>query len=149
MPEFCAGAFLGKQRKAVHRQSQRVAAEPFAATRPPRSGERRCARLEHDPEKHALGPRPDGWVPVFRKDHAPTKRKSGMTIRRKVIPLWRFFWVCAIPNGPDRMAVRTSAASVRRRRLLPRWPLLYRVVFEAWKMLARGTNARRSGLNEG
>jgi hypothetical protein len=29
---------------------------------------------EHDPEKHALGPRPDGWVPVFRKDHAQTKR---------------------------------------------------------------------------
>src|SRR3981189_2407056 len=24
--------------------------------------------LEHDPEKHALGPRPDGWEPVFRKD---------------------------------------------------------------------------------
>ena len=38
---------------------------------------------------------------------------------------------------------------MRRRRLLPRWPLLYRVVFEAWKMLARGTNAGRSGLNEG
>ena len=24
--------------------------------------------LEHDPEKHALGPRPDGWVPVFPRD---------------------------------------------------------------------------------
>ena len=24
--------------------------------------------LEHDPEKHALGPRPDGWVPVFPQD---------------------------------------------------------------------------------
>jgi len=33
--------------------------------------------------------------------------------------------------------------------MLPRWPLLYRVVFEARKMLARGTNAERSGLNEG
>ena len=32
----------------------------------------------------------------------------------------RFFWVCAIPNGPDRTAVKTSAASMRRRRLLPR-----------------------------
>ena len=29
--------------------------------------------LEHDPEKHALGPRPDGWEPVFRKNHAQTK----------------------------------------------------------------------------
>ena len=44
-----------------------------------------------------------------------------MTIRRKVIPLWRFFWVCAIPNGPDRMAVKTPAASMRCRRLLPRF----------------------------
>jgi hypothetical protein len=34
--------------------------------------------LEHDPENR---------VPVFRKDHAQTKDKSGMTIRRKVIPL--------------------------------------------------------------
>ena len=24
--------------------------------------------LEHDPEKHALGPRPDGWAPVFPRD---------------------------------------------------------------------------------
>jgi hypothetical protein len=32
--------------------------------------------IEHDPEK---------WVPVFRKDHAQTKRWSGMTIRGKVI----------------------------------------------------------------
>jgi hypothetical protein len=38
------------------------------------------AAIEHDPEK---------WVPVLRKDHAQTKRQSGMTIRRKVIPLWR------------------------------------------------------------
>jgi hypothetical protein len=28
--------------------------------------------LEHDPEKHALGPRPDGWAPVFPRD----KRKA-------------------------------------------------------------------------
>src|ERR1700730_17077158 len=34
--------------------------------------------LEHDPEK---------WGPVFRKDHAQTKRWSEMTIRRKVISL--------------------------------------------------------------
>ena len=33
--------------------------------------------LEHDPEKHALGPRPDGWVPVFRKDHAQKKDRAG------------------------------------------------------------------------
>jgi len=55
-------------------------------------------------------------------DHAPTKSWSGMTIRRKVIPLWRFFWVCAIPNGPAK------------------W---------SWKISTRGTNAERSGLNEG
>jgi hypothetical protein len=36
--------------------------------------------LEHDAEK---------WVPVFGKHHAPTITQSGMTIRRKVIPLWR------------------------------------------------------------
>jgi hypothetical protein len=34
--------------------------------------------LEHDPEK---------WIPVFGKDHAPPIAWSGMTIRRKVIPL--------------------------------------------------------------
>jgi hypothetical protein len=34
--------------------------------------------LKHDPEK---------WVPVFRKDHAQTKRQSGMTIQREVITL--------------------------------------------------------------
>src|SRR6266478_2308607 len=42
----------------------------------------------------------------------------------------RLFWVCAIPNGPDRMAVKTSAASMRRRRLLPRWPLVYLRIME-------------------
>jgi len=30
------------------------------------------ADLEHDPEKHALGPRPDRWLPVFPRD----KRES-------------------------------------------------------------------------
>jgi hypothetical protein len=30
-------------------------------------------QLEHDPEKLALGLRPDGRVAVFRKDHAQTK----------------------------------------------------------------------------
>jgi hypothetical protein len=34
----------------------------------------------HDPEK---------WDPVFGKDHAQTNGWSGMTIRRKVIRLWR------------------------------------------------------------
>jgi hypothetical protein len=40
--------------------------------------ERCLARLEHDPEK---------WVPVFGKDHAPTKQQSGMMVRRKIILL--------------------------------------------------------------
>jgi hypothetical protein len=31
------------------------------------------ALLEHDPEKHALGLRPDGCAAVFRKDHAQSK----------------------------------------------------------------------------
>jgi hypothetical protein len=44
----------------------------------PRVGQGAGARLEHDPEK---------WVPVFGKDHPPTIGWSGMTIRRKVIPL--------------------------------------------------------------
>jgi len=30
--------------------------------------DRRLIKLEHDPEKHALGPRPDGWEPVFPRD---------------------------------------------------------------------------------
>jgi hypothetical protein len=39
-----------------------------------------CRRaLEHDPEKHALGLRPDGWMPVFRKDHAPPERDIDST----------------------------------------------------------------------
>jgi hypothetical protein len=41
--------------------------------------------LEHDPEK---------WEPVFGKDHAPTISWSGMTIRRKVIPLQAVLPVC-------------------------------------------------------
>jgi hypothetical protein len=28
--------------------------------------------LAHDAEGHALGQRPDGWTPVFQKDHAQT-----------------------------------------------------------------------------
>ena len=51
LPEFCARAFLGKQRKAVHRQSDSVAAEPFAATRPPRGGQKRGARLTGSSEQ--------------------------------------------------------------------------------------------------
>src|SRR6266436_2280864 len=40
---------MGKQRQAVHRQSERIAAEPLAATRPPRGGERRHAKLRSTP----------------------------------------------------------------------------------------------------
>jgi hypothetical protein len=39
---------------------------------------RMSIRLEHDPEK---------WAPVFGQDHAPPISWSGMTMRRKVIPL--------------------------------------------------------------
>ena len=45
MPQLRAGAFLGKQRAAVHRQSQRAAAEPFAAAGAPRGEYQRSARL--------------------------------------------------------------------------------------------------------
>ncbi len=45
LPEFCAGAFLGEQRQAVHRQSQLAAAEPCAASRPPHRREPRRAGL--------------------------------------------------------------------------------------------------------
>jgi hypothetical protein len=31
------------------------------------------AAQAHDPEKHALGPRPDGCAAVFRKDHAQSR----------------------------------------------------------------------------
>src|SRR6266436_398129 len=49
--------------------------------------------LEHDPEK---------WEPVFGKDHAPTISWSGMTIRRKVIPLQAFSQ--ASPALQDKMS---------------------------------------------
>jgi hypothetical protein len=42
--------------------------------------------MEHDPEKACPGLDP-GWAPVFGKDHSPPISQSGMTIRRKVIPL--------------------------------------------------------------
>jgi hypothetical protein len=45
----------------------------------------------HDPEKR---------VPVFRKEDAQTKRWSGMTIRRKIIPLERL----------DELSVSTTSA---------------------------------------
>jgi hypothetical protein len=32
--------------------------------------------LEHDPEKHALGLRPDGWIPVFRRDKRGTRLRG-------------------------------------------------------------------------
>jgi len=41
--------------------------------------------LEHDPEKHALGPRPDGWEPVFREDHAQTKNEMMIRFNRIII----------------------------------------------------------------
>src|SRR4029078_729869 len=39
----------------------------------------RGGALEHDPEK---------WIPVFRKDHAPPKIWSAMTIQLKAIALY-------------------------------------------------------------
>jgi hypothetical protein len=34
-----------------------------------------------------LEPAPEKWISVLRKNHAQTKRQSGMTIRRKVVAL--------------------------------------------------------------
>jgi hypothetical protein len=52
--------------------------------------------LEHDPEK---------WEPVFGKDHAPPVSWSGMTIRRKVIPLQGP--TAVLPPGTQRPVVLT------------------------------------------
>src|SRR6266436_8773953 len=45
--------------------------------------------FEHDPEKHALGLRPDGWTPVFPRDKreafAPRSCSSN-----KLDPRWRY-----------------------------------------------------------
>ena len=46
LPEFCARAFLGKQRKAVHRQSDGVAAEPLAAAGAPHGQQKRGAAVK-------------------------------------------------------------------------------------------------------
>jgi hypothetical protein len=32
--------------------------------------------VEHDPEKHVLGLRPDGWVPVFPRDKRGTRLRG-------------------------------------------------------------------------
>ena len=47
VPQFCAGAFLGKQCAAVHRQSQCAAAEPVAAAGAPYGEYQRSARLDN------------------------------------------------------------------------------------------------------
>jgi hypothetical protein len=40
---------------------------------------------------------PEKWMPVFRKDHAPPKIQSAMSIPSKAIALWAFaFALCAI-----------------------------------------------------
>jgi len=49
----------------------------------------RCGRaggLEHDQEKACPGLDP-GWTPVFRKDHAPPKIWSAMTVQLEAIAL--------------------------------------------------------------
>jgi hypothetical protein len=46
----------------------------------------RGGALEHDPEKARPGLDP-GRIPVFRKDHAPPKIWSAMTIQLKAIAL--------------------------------------------------------------
>src|SRR3984893_17878859 len=45
--------------------------------------------LEHDPEKHALGPRPDGWEPVFRRDHAQNKKIGKQEMSDRLLVLVR------------------------------------------------------------
>jgi hypothetical protein len=81
--------------------------------------------LEHDPEKakpaffekHALGPDP--------RDHAQTKRWGGMTIRRKVIWLWRHrapAWkLCSSPAR--HFAAATFQVKKTSSGRMSRWPL--------------------------
>jgi sulfur-oxidizing protein SoxA len=38
---------------------------------------------EHDPEKHALGPRPDGWEPVFPRDKRGTRLRGDHARKKK------------------------------------------------------------------
>jgi hypothetical protein len=42
--------------------------------------------LEHDPEKARPGLDP-GWIPAFRKDHAPSNIQSAMMIQPEPIAL--------------------------------------------------------------
>src|SRR6267143_78823 len=61
------GVTLGRQRSAT--------LQPGLTKARRYDGKYRAAyATASDPERHALGPRPDGWAPVFRKDHAQTKR---------------------------------------------------------------------------
>src|SRR5882672_7808442 len=65
----CApGHFLvyTNQQAILSRQLRIIRLIASGPVTPPPAGEARW--LEHDPEKHALGPRPDGWVPVFPLD---------------------------------------------------------------------------------
>jgi hypothetical protein len=52
----------------------------FAKSKPQTLANFGIGTLEHDPEK---------WIPVFRKDHAPPKIQSAMTIQPKAIAFWR------------------------------------------------------------
>ena len=69
LPEFCAGAFLGKQRAAVHRQSDGAAAQPFAAAgarvRPPPAPCRAEHQTSHTSET--------------RRQNEPWQRSSSLT----------------------------------------------------------------------
>jgi hypothetical protein len=48
----------------------------------------RAKAQEHDPEKHALGPPPDGCAAAFRRDHAQSRTQSAMVIRPDAIVLY-------------------------------------------------------------
>jgi hypothetical protein len=61
-----------------------------------RFSEKIMLKQEHDPEKACPGLDP-GCAAVCGRDHAQTRSWSGMTIQRKVIPLW-----CAIVGQADR-----------------------------------------------
>jgi len=61
----------------------------------------RIAALGHDPEKHALGPRPEGGYRFSEK--IMLKQKHG-AIRRKVIALWDGFTVPDPPSADRRGA---------------------------------------------
>jgi hypothetical protein len=74
-------------------------------------GSKETAAVEYGPEKHASRYDPMGWVPVFRRDHAQTKKPE-----RDDFALWRRFvllgWCWRRRSGSRVVAAATAAIVV-------------------------------------